>query len=157
MRHVTEAGGPDQIVAGPQANDLHWPSRLPDDRHGHVVLPYEREAVCSGHYASRDHPNPAKRRRHCRERRCALISALLKDGQFDALVSLTLNPAAEALQRSAPRRKVNRGEHDGVPAELMKRVWAAGEKAAVVSGSSRKSGDLGPLFMPARERCDGQR
>jgi GH24 family phage-related lysozyme (muramidase) len=57
-----------------------------------------------------------------------LISVPLTDGQFDALVSFTFNLGAGALQRSTLRRKVNRGEHEGVPAELMKWVWAAGKK-----------------------------
>ena len=57
-----------------------------------------------------------------------LISVPLTDGQFDALVSFTFNLGAGALQRSTLRRKVNRGEHESVPAELMKWVWAAGKK-----------------------------
>ncbi len=56
-----------------------------------------------------------------------LISVPLTDGQFDALVSFTFNLGAGALQRSTLRRKANRGEHDSVPAELMKWVWAAGK------------------------------
>ncbi len=57
-----------------------------------------------------------------------LISVPLTDGQFDALVSFTFNLGAGALQRSTLRRKVNRGEHQAVPAELMKWVWAAGKR-----------------------------
>ena len=57
-----------------------------------------------------------------------LISVPLTDGQFDALVSFTFNLGAGALQRSTLRRKVNRGEHESVPAELMKWVWAAGKR-----------------------------
>ena len=57
-----------------------------------------------------------------------LISVPLTDGQFDALVSFTFNLGAGALQRSTLRRKVNRGEHERVPAELLKWVWAAGKK-----------------------------
>ncbi|QNQ61407.1 lysozyme [Brucella sp. 6810] len=57
-----------------------------------------------------------------------LISVPLTDGQFDALVSFTLNLGAGALQRSTLRRKVNRGEHESVPAELMKWVRAAGKR-----------------------------
>lgn len=57
-----------------------------------------------------------------------LISVPLTDGQFDALVSFTFNLGAGALQRSTLRRKANRGEHDSVPAELMKWVWAAGKR-----------------------------
>jgi lysozyme len=57
-----------------------------------------------------------------------LITVPLTDGQFDALVSFTFNLGAGALQRSTLRRKVNREEHDDVPAELMKWVWAGGKK-----------------------------
>jgi lysozyme len=56
------------------------------------------------------------------------ISAPLTQGQFDALVSFTFNLGAGALQRSTLRRKINRGEYDDVPAELMKWVWAGGKK-----------------------------
>jgi GH24 family phage-related lysozyme (muramidase) len=57
-----------------------------------------------------------------------LIYVPLTDGQFDALVSFTFNLGAGALQRSTLRRQVNRGEHESVPAELMKWVWAAGKR-----------------------------
>jgi len=57
-----------------------------------------------------------------------LISLPLTDKRFDALVSFTFNLGAGALQRSTPRRQVNRGEHERVLAELMKWVWAAGKK-----------------------------
>lgn len=33
-----------------------------------------------------------------------------------------------AIQQSTLRRLVNRGEHEGVPSELMKWVWAAGRR-----------------------------
>ena len=57
-----------------------------------------------------------------------LISVPLTDGQFDALVSFTFNLGAGALQRSTLRRKVNRGEHKGIPSELMKWVLAGGKR-----------------------------
>ncbi|WP_353936171.1 lysozyme [uncultured Herbaspirillum sp.] len=52
----------------------------------------------------------------------------MTDGQLDALVSFTVNAGAGALQRSSLRRKANRGEQESVPAELLKWVWAAGER-----------------------------
>ncbi len=57
-----------------------------------------------------------------------LVSVPLTDGQFGALVSFAFNLGAVALQRSTLRRKTNRGEHESVPAELMKWVWAAGKR-----------------------------
>jgi lysozyme len=57
-----------------------------------------------------------------------LIRVALDDGQFDALVSFTFNLGAGALQRSTLRRKVNREEHESVPAEFRRWVWAGGRK-----------------------------
>ena len=57
-----------------------------------------------------------------------LISVPLTQGQFDALVSFTFNLGGGALQRSTLRRKLNRGDYDAVPTELMKWVWAGGRK-----------------------------
>jgi lysozyme len=57
-----------------------------------------------------------------------LITVPLSDGQFDALVSFTFNLGSGALQRSTLRRKVNREDHDEVPAEFLRWVWAGGRK-----------------------------
>ncbi|MBN8531559.1 MAG: lysozyme [Alphaproteobacteria bacterium] len=57
-----------------------------------------------------------------------LISVPLRDGQFGALVSFTFNLGSGALQRSTLRRKVNREDHEEVPAEFMRWVWAGGRK-----------------------------
>jgi GH24 family phage-related lysozyme (muramidase) len=59
-----------------------------------------------------------------------LIAVPLSDGQFDALVSFTFNLGAGALQRSTLRRKVNAGMHDDVPRELLRWVYAGGQKLA---------------------------
>jgi lysozyme len=57
-----------------------------------------------------------------------LIKVPLSDGQFDALISFTYNLGGGALQRSTLRRKVNQQEHQLVPREFMKWVWAGGRK-----------------------------
>ena len=57
-----------------------------------------------------------------------LINVSLTDGQFDALVSFTYNLGGGALQRSTLRRKVNREEHEDVPAQFKRWVWAGGRK-----------------------------
>ena len=57
-----------------------------------------------------------------------LIRVPLADGPFDALCSFTFNLGAGALQRSTLRRKINREEHDAVPAEFRRWVWAGGRK-----------------------------
>jgi len=57
-----------------------------------------------------------------------LITEPLTDSQFDALVSFTFNLGSGALQRSTLRRKVNRGDHEDVPDEFAKWVWAGGKK-----------------------------
>ena len=57
-----------------------------------------------------------------------LIRVPIDDGRFDALGSFTFNLGAGALQRSTLRRKVNREEHDAVPDEFRRWVWAGGRK-----------------------------
>lgn len=57
-----------------------------------------------------------------------LIRSPLTNNQFDALVSFTYNLGAGALQRSTLRRKINRSEHNMVPHELSRWVWAGGRK-----------------------------
>ena len=57
-----------------------------------------------------------------------LVNVPLTDNQFNALVSFTFNLGSGALQRSTLRRKVNREEHEEVPAEFLRWVWAGGRK-----------------------------
>jgi lysozyme len=42
--------------------------------------------------------------------------------------SPTFNLGAGSLQRSTLRRKINREEHEDVPAEFLRWVWAGGKK-----------------------------
>lgn len=51
----------------------------------------------------------------------------LSQNQFDMLVSFTFNLGSSAYQRSTLRSKVNRAEHELVPAEFMRWVYAKGK------------------------------
>jgi lysozyme len=55
-----------------------------------------------------------------------LTKIMLHQYQFDALVSFVFNLGSAAYQRSTLRAKVNRSEHDVVPKEFTKWVYASG-------------------------------
>src|SRR5574343_602999 len=55
-----------------------------------------------------------------------LIRVKLTQNQFDALVSFTFNLGGAALQRSALRSKLNRGEHASAAPEFLRWVRAGG-------------------------------
>ena len=57
-----------------------------------------------------------------------LVHVQLEDSQFDALLSFIFNLGAGTFQRSTLRQKINRQEHELVPEELMKWIWAGGKK-----------------------------
>lgn len=54
------------------------------------------------------------------------IKINLKQWQFDALVSFTFNLGGGALQRSSLRQKVNRQQHEDVPQEFKRWIYAGG-------------------------------
>ncbi len=72
-----------------------------------------------------------------------LIQVPLTQHQFDALISFTFNLGSGALQRSRLRRLINRAEHDAVPAELLRWVWAGGRK---LPGLVRRRAAEGRLY-----------
>lgn len=55
------------------------------------------------------------------------IKIELTQGQFDALVSFTFNLGPACLQRSTLRQKVNRSEHQDVPKEIKRWIYAGGK------------------------------
>ena len=128
MRHVTEAGlNLIKRFEGFSHTIYICPAGYPTIGYGHVMLAHEREQFAAGITQAEATELLRKDVRIAERAVLRLISVPLTDGQFDALVSFTFNLGAGALQRSTLRLKVNRGEHDGVPAELMKWVWAAGK------------------------------
>lgn len=72
-----------------------------------------------------------------------LIDVPLRDQQRDALVSFTFNLGAGALQRATFRRAIRRGEHEAVPAQLMRWVYAGGR---VLPGLVRRRQAEGWLY-----------
>lgn len=93
--------------------------------YGHVLAPHEpRETI------TREKAEALLRRdvRHAELSLRALVRVPLHQGQFDALVSFIFNLGAGAFERSALRRVVNRGEHEAVPEQLARWVYAGGQK-----------------------------
>ena len=104
------------------------PAGYPTIGYGHLITEANKEQFLDG--VDKDEALELLRSDVGKAERAVLrlISVPLSQGQFDTLVSFTFNLGSGALQRSTLRRKVNRGEHDDVPAELMKWVWAGGRK-----------------------------
>lgn len=129
MRHVTEAGlNLIKRFEGFSPTIYICPAGYPTIGYGHVLLAHEREQFKAGLTLAEATELLRKDVGIAELAVLRLISVPLTDGQFDALVSFTFNLGAGALQRSTLRRRVNRGEHESIPAELMKWVWAAGRK-----------------------------
>lgn len=129
MRHVTEEGlNMIKRFEGFSPTIYTCPAGYPTIGYGHVVLAHEREQFAAGLTPAEATELLRKDVRIAERAVLRLVSVSLTDGQFDALVSFTFNLGAGALQRSTLRRKVNRGEHESVLAELMKWVWAAGKR-----------------------------
>jgi hypothetical protein len=57
-----------------------------------------------------------------------LVKVPLKQNQFDALVSFAFNVGLGALGKSTLLKKLNAGQYDAVPAELMKWTKAGGKE-----------------------------
>ncbi|MGU5727515.1 lysozyme [Aeromonas jandaei] len=129
MRQVTEEGlNLIKRFEGFSHTIYTCPAGYPTIGYGHVVVAHEQDQFATGITQAEATELLRKDVRIAERAVLRLISVPLTDGQFDALVSFTFNLGAGALQRSTLRRKVNRGEHQAVPAELMKWVWAVGKK-----------------------------
>jgi len=129
MRYITEKGlGIIKQFEGFSATVYICPAGYPTIGYGHVVKPKEREQFAGGTTIEQAEVLLRQDVETAEHAVLRLITVPLTDGQFDALVSFTFNLGAGALQRSTLRRKVNRGNHEAVPAEFRKWVWAGGRK-----------------------------
>jgi lysozyme len=70
------------------------------------------------------------------------IEIPLKQHEFDALVSLTYNVGAGALQKSTLRRKLNAGDREGAIAEFHRWVYSGGQKLAGLMDRRKEEADL---------------
>ena len=123
------------------------PAAWPTIGYGHVVRNDERERFTDG--IDEAEAEELLRGDVAAAERAVLrlIRVPLEDGRFDALCSFTFNLGAGALQRSTLRRKVNREEHDAVPAEFWRWVWAGGRK---LKGLIRRRDAEAALYSGAR-------
>jgi lysozyme len=129
MRHITE-DGLDLIkrFEGFRPTVYICPAGWPTIGYGHVVRESERERFSVG-IDERAAEELLRGDVETAEKAVLrLVHVPLSDGQFSALVSFVFNLGAGALQRSTLRRKVNCEEHDDVPAEFRRWVWAGGRK-----------------------------
>ena len=129
MRHVTGEGlALIKRFEGFAPEIYVCPGGWPTIGYGHVVREGERERFADSiDEAAAD--ELLQRDVETAERAVLrFIRVPLEDGRFDALSSFAFNLGAGALQRSTLRSKVNREEHDAVPAEFGRWVWAGGRK-----------------------------
>ena len=131
MRHVTDEGlALIKRFEGFAPEIYICPGGWPTIGYGHVVRDGERDRFADG--IDEAIADELLRRDVEAAVRAVLrfIRVPLEDGRFDALCSFAFNLGAGALQRSTLRRKVNREEHDAVPAEFRRWVWAGGRRLA---------------------------
>ena len=129
MRHVTDEGlALIKCFEGLAPEIYVCPGGWPTIGYGHVVRDAERERFADGIDETEAETLLRRDVATAEQAVLRLIRVPLEDGRFDALCSFTFNLGAGALQRSTLRRKVNRGEHDAVPAEFGRWVWAGGRK-----------------------------
>jgi lysozyme len=96
--------------------------------YGHVIAKHERNSFKDGIDAEKALDILARDLKIAEHAVLTLVKVPLTDGQFDSLVSFTFNVGSGAFQRSTLRQKVNREEHDEVPHEFSRWVFAGRRK-----------------------------
>ncbi len=129
MRHITQEGlNLIKHFEGFEPEIYLDAAGLPTIGYGHLIRPGEHKMFENGITESAAEALLAKDVWSAERSVLRLIGVPLTDGQYDALVSFTFNLGGGALQRSTLRRKVNREEHNEVPEQLMRWVWAGGRR-----------------------------
>jgi lysozyme len=85
------------------------------------------------------------------------ITVPLNDNQFAALVSFAFNVGVDAFAKSALRKRLNAGQYDAVPTELMKWVNSKGKRVpglvnrrAAEIGTWNKGAFVASQYVPAK-------
>ena len=145
MRHITKDGlNLIKTFEGFEPEIYLDAAGLPTIGYGHLIRKGEHKMFENGISESAAGALLAKDVQLAEQAVLRLIRVPLTDGQFDALVSFTFNLGGGALQRSTLRRKINRGEHEEGPRELMRWVWAGGRK---LKGLMRRRAAEAELYM----------
>lgn len=80
-----------------------------------------------------------------------LVKVRLTQSEFDALVSFAYNCGIGALEKSTLLRKLNKGDYDCVPSELMKYVTAKTKKGRVtLNGLVRRRKAEGAMWIATK-------
>ncbi len=96
--------------------------------YGHLISPHEKSSFKNGISEAKAETLLQQDLLVAENAVILLIKVLLSNNQFDALVSFTFNLGVGVLQRSTLRCKINREEHDQVPAEFLRWIYADGKK-----------------------------
>ena len=96
--------------------------------YGHLILPCETSSFQNGINEAGAVTLLKKDVAIAEQAVSRLITPPINQNQFDSLVSFTFNLGSAAFQRSTLRAKVNRSEHEQVPREFMRWVYAGGIK-----------------------------
>ena len=85
------------------------------------------------------------------------VTVPLNDNQFAALVSFAFNVGVSAFQKSTLLKKLNAGQYDAVPSELMKWVSSKGKRMpglvnrrAAETGTWNKGAFVASQYVPAK-------
>ena len=106
----------------------HDAAGLPTIGYGHLLLPGEEDIFQDAISKIKAEQLLKKDVKKSENAVNSLVDISLTTGQFDALVSFTFNVGAGSFSNSTLLKKVNKSEHEAVPGEFMRWIWAGGRK-----------------------------